>query len=79
MTNEEIDLAGATHVTREFIRSMLGNLQIHTYCIVHAGIKENNYAITCSLIIPYSREKIYYSFLVSKQGVIKKMELVKNG
>ena len=83
MTKEEIDLSEATYIAREFLRMMFGNLYLHSFSLEYAGSVnqdlDDNYVVRCRLTVPFNRGKIHYSFIITKKGVIKKMELIKNG
>ena len=83
MTKEEIDLSEATHIAREFLRMMFGNLYLHSFCLEYAGLvslmsPDDGYIIRCRLTIPFTKGKTHYSFTISKQGLIKKMELIED-
>jgi len=80
---EGIDLGGACCIARDFLRFMFGNLYVHSFSMIYAGKgkdKENpdDYFIICEIKIPYNNKETKYQFLISPEGIVKKMELRKD-
>ncbi len=60
--DEEIDVARATEIARDFVRANVGNLNLHQFRI--ESVKQNGdhtiYIVTCSVIPDVGKEREYY-------------------